>query len=282
MKSLRAALVQLTVGDDPAVNLPVTVEFIREAAAGGAELVLTPEVTNFMSPDRKRQAALLHPEAKDETLAALRAAAATLGVWLSIGSLALRHDDPAEQRFVNRSFLIAPDGQIAARYDKIHMFDVVISETESYRESASYRPGDRAVLANGPVPMGLTVCYDVRFPHLYRRLAKAGAHVLTVPAAFNDTTGAAHWETLLRARAIETGCFVLAAAQCGMHPAPHSPDRPPRRSHGHSLAVAPWGEVLADGGTEPGVTLVNLDLSEITKARRRVPAWRHDPVIYGP
>ena len=143
-------------------------------------------------------------------------------------------------------------------------------------------PDPLAVIFHGPVPIGLTVCYDLRFPHLYRRLARAGAQILTVPAAFNDTTGAAHWEVLLRARAIETGCFVLAPAQCGTHPAPHSPDRPPRRSHGHSLAVAPWGEVLADGGTAPGVTLVDLDLARVEDARRRVPAWRHDPVIWGP
>ena len=286
--ALRIALVQLNVGDDPAANLPVTLDFLREAAAGGAQLLLTPEVTNLLTPDRERQAALLHREADDPTLAALREQAALLGMWLSIGSLSLRPDDPQESRFVNRSFLIAPDGGIVARYDKIHMFDVTISDRESYCESAAFRPGDRAVLAPGPViggvpvGIGMTVCYDLRFPHLYRRLARAGAQILTVPAAFNDTTGAAHWEVLLRARAIETGCFVLAPAQCGTHPAPHSPDRPPRRSHGHSLAVAPWGEVLADGGTAPGVTLVDLDLARVEDARRRVPAWRHDPVIWGP
>ncbi|HRO16438.1 MAG TPA: carbon-nitrogen hydrolase family protein [Paracoccus sp. (in: a-proteobacteria)] len=273
---------QLSVGDDPAANLPVTLDFLRDGAARGAQLLLTPEVTNLLTPDRERQAALLRVEAEDPTLAALRAEAARLGVWLSIGSLSLRHDDPQEARFVNRSFLIAPDGGIAARYDKIHMFDVTITDRESYCESAAFRPGDRAVLAQGPVSMGLTVCYDVRFPHLYRRLAHAGARLLTVPAAFNDTTGAAHWEVLLRARAIENGCFVLAAAQCGTHPAPHSPDRPPRRSHGHSLAVGPWGEVLADGGTDPGVTLADLDMAQVDRARARVPAWRNDPVIRGP
>ena len=282
MRQLRAALVQLSVGDDPAANLPATVGFVREAAARGATLVLTPEVTNLISSDRAHHAAMLRTEADDPTLAALRAEAARLGIWLSIGSLALKAEDPAERRFVNRSLLIDPQGRIAARYDKIHMFDVTISDRESYRESAHCRPGDRAVLAQGPVPIGLTVCYDLRFAHLYRRLARAGAQLLTVPAAFNDTTGAAHWDVLLRARAIETGCFVLAAAQCGAHPAPHAPDRPPRRSHGHSLAVAPWGEVLADGGTEPGVTIVDLDLAAVADARRRVPAWRHDPVIWGP
>ena len=279
---IRAGLVQLSVGDDPAENLPLTLDLIRQAASQGATFVLTPEATNLLSPDRDRQRAVLRPEAEDDTLSALRAEAARLGVWLSVGSLSLRHDDPAERRFVNRSFLVAPDGRIAARYDKIHMFDVIISDSESYRESAAFRPGDRAVLADGPVPIGLTVCYDVRFPHLFRRLAKAGAQIITVPAAFNDTTGAAHWEPLLRARAIETGCFVLAAAQCGAHATPHSPDRPLRRTHGHSLAVAPWGEVLADGGDQPGVSVVDLDLSQVAEARRRVPAWRHDPVIWGP
>ena len=279
---MKAALIQLSVGDDPAVNLPGTLAYLREAAGRGATLVLTPEATNLLSPNRSWQAEMLRPEADDPTLASLRAEARDLGVWLSIGSLALRHDDPAETRFVNRSFLIAPDGRIAARYDKVHMFDVTISDSESYRESAAYRPGDRAVLAQGPAPMGLTICYDLRFPHLYRRLAKAGAQILTVPAAFNDTTGTAHWETLLRARAIETGCFVLAAAQSGTHVAAHAPHSRPRRSHGHSLAVGPWGEVLADGGTAPGVTLVDLDLSAVATARARIPAWRSDPVIFGP
>ncbi|WP_371823303.1 carbon-nitrogen hydrolase family protein [Paracoccus sp. Z118] len=280
--TLSAALVQLSVGDDPDANLPVTRELVAEAAGLGARLICTPEVTNLLTPDRARQARLLHVEAEDPTLAALREDAARLGVWLNIGSISLRADEPDETRFVNRSFLIAPDGRIAARYDKIHMFDVTVSATESYRESAAFRPGSRAVLAQGPVPIGMTVCYDVRFPHLYRRLARAGARILTVPAAFNDTTGAAHWHVLLRARAIETGCFVLAAAQCGAHPAPHSPEARPRRSYGHSLAVAPWGEVLADAGEEPGVTLVTLDLSQVDAARGRVPAWRHDPVIFGP
>lgn len=279
---MKAALIQLSVGDDPAVNLPGTLAYLREAAGRGATLVLTPEATNLLSPNRSWQAEMLRPEADDPTLASLRAEARDLGVWLSIGSLALRHDAPAETRFVNRSFLIAPDGRIVARYDKVHMFDVTISDSESYRESAAYRPGDRAVLAQGPAPMGLTICYDLRFPHLYRRLAKAGAQILTVPAAFNDTTGTAHWETLLRARAIETGCFVLAAAQCGTHVAAHAPHSRPRRSHGHSLAVGPWGEVLADGGTAPGVTLVDLDLSAVATARARIPAWRSDPVIFGP
>ncbi len=276
---MRIALVQLSVSDDPAANLPITLGLVRKAAAEGAEFVLTPECTNILSSDRDHQRAVLHPEASDPSLAALRAVAADLGVWLLIGSLGLKTDDP-DGRFANRSFLIAPDGSIAARYDKIHMFDVNVSETEQYRESQGYRPGTRAVLAQTPfATIGMAVCYDLRFPQLFRRLAKAGAQILTLPAAFNDTTGAAHWESLLRARAIENGCFVLAPAQCGTHAA-HA--GAPRRTHGHSLAVAPWGEVLADGGTNAGVTLVDLDLAEVAKARSRVPSLTHDRDFEGP
>jgi len=270
---MRAGLVQLTVSDDPERNLPVTRGLVREAAAQGARFVLTPEVTNCVSGSRERQRAVLRHEEDDPTLAGLREEAASLGIWLLIGSLGLKTHD-ADGRFANRSFVIAPDGGIAARYDKIHMFDVDVSSTESYRESAAYRPGTRAVVA--PLlgtRIGLTICYDVRFPHLHRALAKAGAEVLTVPAAFTPVTGAAHWETLLRARAIETGCFVLAPAQCGNHAVSEGP---PRRTHGHSLAVAPWGEVLADGGNAQGITVVDLDLAAVKEARRRVPALWHD------
>jgi predicted amidohydrolase len=276
---MRAGLVQLSVSDDPAVNLPVTLELVRKAHAGGAAFVLTPEVTNCLSSDRAHQQRVLHHESNDPTLAALRTEAARLGIWLLIGSLGLLTDD-ADGRFANRSFLIGPDGGIAARYDKVHMFDVNVSETGQYRESSGYRPGNRAVLAETPFgKVGMSVCYDVRFPQLYRRLAQAGATILTVPAAFNDTTGAAHWESLLRARAIENGCFVLAPAQCGSHA---SHNGRPRRTHGHSLAVAPWGEVLADGGSDPGVTLVDLDLDAVQKARARVPSLTHDRPFEGP
>jgi len=276
---VKTALIQLSVTDDPAVNLPVTRDLVRQAAGQGAGFVLTPEVTNCLSSDRAHQRAVLRHEEDDATLAALRAEAADLGIWLLIGSLGvLTHD--ADGRFANRSFLIAPDGSVAARYDKIHMFDVNVSETEQYRESAGYRPGDRAVLARTPfATLGLSVCYDLRFPHLYRALAKAGADVLCIPAAFNDTTGAAHWEPLLRARAIENGCYVLAPAQCGRHAA-H--DGRPRRTHGHSLAVSPWGEVLADGGAGVGVTYVTLDRAEVARARGRVPSLSHDRSFGGP
>ena len=280
--ALTAGLVQLSVGDDPAVNLPLTRAMIAEAAGRGAEFVLTPECSNLISADRDWQAQVLRPENEDPTLAALRAQAAELGIWLLIGSLALKSDDPAEPRFVNRSFLIGPDGGIVARYDKIHMFDVTISETESYRESAAYRPGGKAVLAQGPARLGMSICYDLRFPHLYRALAQAGAEILTVPAAFNDTTGAAHWHVLLRARAIETGCFVLAPAQCGLHATDPARKGRTRRSFGHSLAVAPWGEVLADGGTDIGVTLAEIDLAAVAKARHRVPSLTHDREFEGP
>jgi predicted amidohydrolase len=276
---IRAGLVQLSVSDDPAANLPVTLAAIREAAAGGATFVLTPECTNCLSSSREHQQAVLRHESEDETLAVLRAEARTLGIWLLIGSLALKTDD-RDGRFANRSFMIGPDGHIHARYDKIHMFDVDVSETESYRESEGYRPGRAAVLCQTSfAEVGMAVCYDLRFPHLFRRLAQGGASILTIPAAFNDTTGAAHWEVLLRARAIETGCFVLAPAQCGEHAAHQGR---PRRTFGHSLAVAPWGQVLTDGGTTPGVTLVDLDLAEVEAARGRVPSLFHDRDFEGP
>lgn len=276
---MRAGLVQLTVTDDPVANLPVTVDLVRRAVAAGAGFVLTPELTNGLSSSRAHQRAVFRHEEADETLATLRSEARDAAIWLLIGSLGLLTHD-ADGRCANRSFLIAPDGSVAARYDKIHMFDVNVSATEIYRESEGYRPGTRAVLAETPfATIGMTVCYDVRFPALYRRLAQGGAQVITVPAAFNHITGAAHWETLLRARAIETGCFVLAPAQTGFHPEANGKGR---RTHGHSLAVAPWGEVLADAGTEPGVTLVDLDLARVAEARGRVPSLTHDRGFEGP
>ncbi|WP_090112350.1 carbon-nitrogen hydrolase family protein [Limimaricola pyoseonensis] len=276
---MRAALLQTTASDDPARNLEILRGMVRGAAAQGAGFVLTPEVSNCVSASRAHQAEVLRHEADDATLAGLREEAARAGIWLSVGSLALKTHD-ADGRFANRSFLIAPDGDIRARYDKIHMFDVAVSETETYRESAGYRPGTRAVLAETPfAKVGLSICYDVRFAHLYRRLAQAGAEILLVPSAFSPVTGAAHWQSLLRARAIETGCFVLAAAQTGRHAAREGKAR---ETHGHSLAVAPWGEVLADAGTAPGTTFVDLDLSQVAQARGRVPALSHDRPFEGP
>ena len=270
---MRAALVQMTATDAPETNLALAGAALDAAAADGAGFVLTPEVTNCVSASRARQVEVLRPEASDPVLAGLRDRAAKHGVWLLIGSLALKTDDP-DGRFANRSFLIAPDGAIAARYDKIHMFDVTLSESERYRESDGFRPGDRAVVADTPFArIGLSICYDLRFPQLYRALAGAGAQILTVPAAFAVATGRAHWEVLLRARAIETGAFVLAPAQCGTHPATTGRAR---ETWGHSLAVAPWGEVLADAGDRPGVALIDLDVDRVAEARGRVPSLRHD------
>ncbi|WBU65737.1 carbon-nitrogen hydrolase family protein [Paracoccus aerodenitrificans] len=279
---MTAGLVQLSVGDDPAANLPVTQQLVAEAAGQGASLVVTPECTNLISGDRSWQSEILRPEAEDETLQALRRQASDLGIWLLIGSLALKSDDPGETRFVNRSLLVDPSGGISARYDKIHMFDVTISETESFRESSAYRPGSHAVLADKPVRIGMTVCYDLRFPHLYRLLGQAGAEILSIPAAFNDTTGAAHWHVLLRARAIETGSFVLAPAQCGLHEAAHAARPRERRSYGHSLAVSPWGDVLAEAEDGPGVRVVKLDLNAVRKARFRIPAIRTNQPFEAP
>lgn len=274
---MRAALIQMTSSDDPQANCATVLEHLRAAAAAGAQIALTPEVTNCVSSSRSHQHAVLTTEAEDITLAAVRAEARALGLWVLLGSLALKtpdEDTDADGRFANRSFLIGPDGAVVARYDKIHMFDVDVSETETWRESDGFRPGDRAVVTQTPLgTLGLSICYDLRFPYLYRALAQAGAQVLTVPAAFTPETGAAHWEVLLRARAIETGAFVLAPAQTGEHAAQAGRSR---RTHGHSLAVAPWGEVLADAGTAPGLTLVDLDLSQVDRARARVPALRHD------
>jgi deaminated glutathione amidase len=270
---MRVALVQLTSGDDPQANASVAESMVREAAAGGAALVLTPEVTNIVSGSRSQQRAVLVHEEDDRTLARLRAAAAETGIWLLIGSLALLTHD-ADGRFANRSLLVGPDGSIRARYDKIHMFDVDLDGGESYRESSGFRPGDRAVVAEAAgTRLGMTVCYDLRFPHLFRDLARAGAEILAVPAAFTIPTGEAHWHVLLRARAIETGCFVLAPAQVGTHPASRGPER---RTYGHSLVVDPWGEVVADGGDAPGIVFADIDLAAVRRSRARVPSLAHD------
>ena len=269
---MRVALIQLNSSDDPSENLPVTREYVEQSASAGARFILTPEVTNCVSASRTRQRDVLRLEGEDETLTALRADARRLGVWILIGSLALKQAE--RERFVNRSFLIGPDGEVRAKYDKIHMFDVTISETETYRESDGYQPGDAAVMSEvDGVLVGLTICYDVRFPYLYRGMSKAGAKILTVPSAFSPETGAAHWETLLRARAIETGSFILAPAQCGEHRAALGRTR---RTHGHSLAVDPWGRVLADGGEMPGVVMVDLELSLVDDVRRRLPSLMHE------
>lgn len=265
--TFRAALIQMTSSTDVAENVATASGMIRAAARDGAQLVATPEMTTLLERRRKAVLAGSHPEEEDPALPVLRDLAAELGIHLLIGSMPIRL---GPQSLANRSIFIGPDGDILARYDKIHRFDVTLGNGESYRESAVYEAGTEAVVARMPrAALGLSVCYDLRFPHLYRDLAKAGADILMVPAAFTRTTGRAHWHVLMRARAIETGCFVLAPAQTGQH-------ADGRETYGHSLAVAPWGEVLADGGEPAGVTLVDLDLSEVAAARARIPALEHD------
>ncbi|MBY8974659.1 carbon-nitrogen hydrolase family protein [Rhodobacteraceae bacterium NNCM2] len=269
---MRVGLVQLNASDDPAANLPVTEALIREAASGGAKLVVTPEVTNIVSASRTRQNEVLALEEDDLTLKRLREIAAEAGIWVLIGSLALKTHG-TDGRFVNRSFLIDPSGVIAGRYDKIHMFDVELDGGETYHESKGYRPGEHAVMVEAPIArIGMTICYDMRFPALYRALALRGAEILTAPSAFTVPTGRAHWEVLLRARAIETGSFVLAPAQWGSHAATRGKQR---ETYGHSIAIDPWGRVLADAGDGVGVTLVDLDLSAVADARRKIPALKN-------
>ena len=264
---------QLTSGHEPAANVGAAAALIRRARAAGADLIVTPEVTNMMGLRRRATLDQARPEAEDPSVAAFRDLAAETGAWLLIGSVVLR---ASAEKLANRSLLIDPAGTIAARYDKIHMFDVEIPDGQSYRESKAYEAGAEAVTVDLPWGrLGLTVCYDLRFPDLYRALARAGAAFLSVPSAFTKYTGAAHWHVLLRARAIETGCFVFAPAQCGAHDGG-------RETYGHSLIVAPWGEVLADGGEAPGVSLAEIDPAEVAKARAMIPALDHDRPFAAP
>ena len=265
---MKVAALQLCASDDPVANLAITLSMVQQAAEAGAKFIATPEVTNCVSSSRRRQNEVLALQENDQTLAAMCTAAAQLGVWISVGSLALKLPD--DDRFTNRSFMIDPSGQIVAQYDKIHMFDVTLSETEQYRESDGYRAGDHAVIADTAFgKIGMTICYDIRFPHLYRGLAKSGASILLIPAAFAQPTGRAHWEVLLRARAIETGCFVIAAAQTGEH---QTTQGRPRKTYGHSMIVSPWGEILADAGEDQGIIYADLDLSLVESTRARVPS----------
>ena len=276
---MKTALLQLNASDDPVANLEVTLRYFREAAEQGARFVLTPEVTNCISTSRTHQQEVLQPETEDNTLAALRGEARNKGLWLLIGSLGLKTEDP-DGRFANRSFLINPEGQIVARYDKIHMFDVQIDAQETFRESAGYRPGTQAVVARTDfATIGMTVCYDMRFPMLHNALARKGAEILTSPAAFSPVTGAAHWHALLRARAIENGCFVLAPAQTGEHA---SAKNRTRRTYGHSLVVSPWGEVQMDAGEAPGVYMMDIDMEQVSEARRKVPSLENARPFDGP
>ncbi|WP_438279140.1 carbon-nitrogen hydrolase family protein [Nitrobacter sp.] len=262
-----AAMIQMRSGLLPKPNLEQGARLIREAAAQGASFIQTPEVSNMMQTDRIALFENLQNEDDDRSLAAYRDLARELRIHLNVGSLALQ---ATPDRAVNRSFLIGPSGDILARYDKIHMFDIDLGGGESYRESANYQPGETAVLAELPWgKLGMTICYDLRFPALYRALAEAGASFLTVPSAFTRKTGEAHWHTLLRARAIENGCFVFAAAQAGLH-------ENRRETFGHSLIVDPWGTVLAEGGgAEPGIVLATIDPAKVAAARKTVPSLQH-------
>ena len=261
-----AAMVQMRTGLLPEPSFEQAASLIREAARQGADYVQTPEVSNMMQQSRKALFEHLATEEDDRSLKAYRALAAELKIHLHIGSLALR---ASPEKAVNRSFLIGPDGTLIASYDKIHMFDIDLPGGESYRESANYQPGETAVIADLPWGrLGLTICYDVRFPALYRALAESGAAFFTVPSAFTRKTGEAHWHTLLRARAIENGCFVFAAAQAGLH-------ENKRETYGHSLIVDPWGTVLAEAGVEPGVVLAKIDPARVATARKTVPSLQH-------
>ena len=253
---------------DVAENVAAASALIAEAAERGAALVATPEMTSLLVTKTADLFGKVRMENDDAALPVFRSLAAEKKIWLLIGSLPIRLSD---EKVANRSFLLSPEGEIAARYDKIHMFDVDLAGGESYRESRNYEPGGEAILARLPWGrLGLTVCYDVRFPHLYRTLAQAGADFLAVPAAFTRQTGEAHWHTLLKARAIETGCFVLAPAQGGKHDCG-------RDTYGHSLVIAPWGEVIAEADhDEPGVILAEIDMGKIAEARQRVPSLGHD------
>ena len=277
MTTVPIALIQTRTPASPAAAFAHVEPMIREAAAGGAKLVLTPEATNFLIKDRARRDALLETDERDEVVGKLRDLARELGIWLLIGSAIVRSGHDGDDRAANRSLLIDDTGGVVASYDKLHVYDVDLPTGERWRESASIRPGDGAVIADTPWGrLGLTICYDIRFPQLYRALAKAGAVMIAVPAAFTVPTGEAHWETLLRARAIETGCYVLAPAQAGEH-------EDGRRTWGHSMVVAPWGEVLARlDDDEPGVLFATLDLDAVAKARAAVPQLTHDREFAAP
>ena len=262
---MRAAIFQMTSGIDPAANAAAIADMAARAKADGADILFTPEMAGYLDRDRKRAAATLHSEGDDPVLAAVREAAAKQGLWVHLGSTPLK-DERSDGRWANRSFMIDDSGEIRARYDKIHLFDVDLATGESWRESSVYGPGERIVAVDTPwARMGMSVCYDMRFPDLYRALTNAGATVLLMPAAFTVPTGKAHWHILLRARAIEAGCFVVAAAQTGRH-------ADGRETYGHSLVVDPWGDIVLDMGEPAGLALAEIDLSRVEDVRGRVPA----------
>ncbi len=267
-RRIRIACVQMRASDDVGENIAAASALIRRAAKDGARFIATPENTNLMAPDAGSKLEKSFREDGDPSLPAFATLAAELGVWLLIGSLAILVDDG--KKTANRSYLFGPDGKTVARYNKIHLFDVNLPSGETYRESKTVAPGAEAVAVSLPWGrLGLSVCYDLRFPQLYRALAKAGAEVLTIPSAFTETTGRAHWHVLLRSRAIETGCFVIAPAQGGLH-------ANGRKTYGHSLIVDPWGAILAEGGIDPGVVAAEIDLAKVAEARAQMPSLQHD------
>jgi predicted amidohydrolase len=269
---MKIALLQMTGGIDPAANAATIARAIADAKAGGAAMLFTPEVSGLVDRDRERAAANIHVEADDAVLAAVRVAASEQGLWVHLGSLLVRRDDG---KLANRGFVIDDTGAIRARYDKLHLFDVDLPTGESWRESASYTAGDHAVVVDTPAgALGMSICYDLRFPDLYRALTDAGATILSVPAAFTRPTGSAHWHVLLRARAIEGAAFVVAAAQTGSH-------QDGRATYGHSLVIDPWGEVLLDMGEAPGLGFAEIDPARQADVRARVPALRHRRAIPG-
>ena len=264
--TFRVGLVQTRASRSPASNLEAVIKLIGEAKQSGADYVQTPEMTNVLAGKREQLFSVIAPEESDPSLAAFRDLARKFQIYVHAGSLAIK---TSPDKAANRSFLIGPEGQIVARYDKIHMFDVDLAGGESYRESNNYRAGELATSADLPWGrLGLTICYDLRFPQLYRALAEAGASYLAIPSAFTRQTGEAHWHVLLRARAIENGTFVFAAAQGGRH-------QSGRETYGHSMIVDPWGKILAEGGSEPGVVIAEIDPAQITAARGRIPSLQH-------
>lgn len=271
--SFTLACIQMTTSTEVDESMQYVEDASRRARDEGADLIATPECTNMIVAGRKNVLAKAVEEAKEESLQRFCALAKETGAWMLAGSLIVKVEP---ERCANRSYLITPDGEVAARYDKIHMFDVALDSGERYRESRTYRPGDRAVIADLPWgTLGMTVCYDMRFPHLYRQLAQAGASFLSVPSAFTRPTGRAHWHTLLRARAIETQCFVFAPAQCGVHPSG-------RKTYGHSLIIDPWGEVVAEAGEDPEVITAELDLTRVDEVRSQVPSLSSKAVFSEP
>ena len=267
MSNLKVACIQTNSKSDPNINIREVSSLIRAARSTGAELITTPEVVGMLEPNREKALNKAQPENYHGVLREFRALSRDLAIWLLIGSISIKLSNG---KLANRSFLINPDGQIIARYTKIHMFDVEVNDGSIYRESATYQPGTSACLASTPWGLvGLTVCYDIRFPALYRDLAKAGAKIIFIPSAFTEVTGEAHWHILQRARAIENGCFIVSAAQTGMH-------EQNRKTFGHSIIVDPWGNILADANKDVGFITADLDLNLVDEVRKKIPSLTHD------